>query len=158
MKKFTPLKWILLGVFIILAVLVSLVIFIPKDKPNDVLPLDYCESDLDCVSSSCCHPTSCVNKDYAPNCEGVMCTMDCRIGTLDCGQGSCKCIDNKCSAQIGEEFNKPNTQIANPASVNCIELGGELEIRENELGQYGVCIKSGKECEEWKLFRGECRL
>ncbi|NMB66553.1 DUF333 domain-containing protein [Candidatus Woesearchaeota archaeon] len=50
-------------------------------------------------------------------------------------------------------------QISNPASTNCIDIGGELEIRTDENGgQYGVCIKNGKECEEWALFRGECEL
>lgn len=46
--------------------------------------------------------------------------------------------------------------LANPASVNCEEIGGELEIRNSPLGQYGVCIKDGSECEEWALFKGEC--
>jgi len=46
--------------------------------------------------------------------------------------------------------------LANPASVRCINMGGELEMRENNLGIYGVCILDGKECEEWALFRGEC--
>lgn len=51
------------------------------------------------------------------------------------------------------------TQIPNPASTNCINLGGRLEMRTDEDGgQYGVCIKDGKECEEWSLFRGECEL
>lgn len=54
---------------------------------------------------------------------------------------------------------KENVQIANPASTNCINLGGELEIRTDENGgQYGVCMKNEKECEEWALFRGECEL
>ena len=51
-----------------------------------------------------------------------------------------------------------NAQIANPASQYCLEQGGELEIRENAEGQYGVCkFSDGSECEEWAFFRGECR-
>jgi hypothetical protein len=48
--------------------------------------------------------------------------------------------------------------LPNPASVNCKEKGGKLEIRERgELGQYGVCIfEDNRQCEEWALFRGEC--
>ena len=50
-----------------------------------------------------------------------------------------------------------NAGLANPASVYCGEQGGKLEIRDNELGQYGVCIFSdGSECEEWAYFRGDC--
>jgi putative hemolysin len=53
---------------------------------------------------------------------------------------------------------KKDTQIANPASVYCIEHAGRLEIRTDETGgQYGVCIFSdNSECEEWAYFRGEC--
>ena len=57
--------------------------------------------------------------------------------------------------------NPPTTGIANPASVNCVDKGGRLEIREDTStpagGQIGYCIFSdGHECEEWALFRGEC--
>lgn len=49
-------------------------------------------------------------------------------------------------------------KIANPASVYCINQGGRLEIRKDkQQNEYGVCIfTSGKECEEWAFFRGEC--
>lgn len=54
---------------------------------------------------------------------------------------------------------KENTQLANPASTNCIKQGGRLDIREDkEGGQYGVCVfNNGSECEEWAFFRGECQ-
>lgn len=50
------------------------------------------------------------------------------------------------------------TQIANPASTNCIEKGGKLEMRMREgLGEYGVCyFEDNRQCEEWAMFRGEC--
>jgi len=45
----------------------------------------------------------------------------------------------------------------NPASENCLALGGEVEIREGDGGQYGVCVfPNGSECEEWSLYRKEC--
>lgn len=47
--------------------------------------------------------------------------------------------------------------MANPASVYCEENGGVLEMREEEAGQYGVCVfPNGSECEEWAFYRGEC--
>lgn len=51
------------------------------------------------------------------------------------------------------------TGIANPASTYCVENGGKLEIRTGEDGgQTGYCkLSSGKECEEWAYFRGECK-
>jgi len=35
-----------------------------------------------------------------------------------------------------------NSQIANPASVHCLENNGQLEMRTNEYGQYGVILLS----------------
>ncbi len=54
---------------------------------------------------------------------------------------------------VTTEANMPN-----PASVYCEEQGGTVEIRENEAGQYGVCVfPDGGECDEWAFFRGECQ-
>jgi putative hemolysin len=61
---------------------------------------DSCLQNLDCVPASCCHPTTCVNSENAPNCSGMKCTMSCELGTLDCGQGSCICENSKCSVKL----------------------------------------------------------
>ena len=50
----------------------------------------------DCVPAQCCHPTSCINRVAAPPCEGVACTMSCE-GPLDCGAGTCGCVQGQCS-------------------------------------------------------------
>lgn len=54
--------------------------------------------------------------------------------------------------------NGENTQIANPASVNCIDDGGRLDLVEDEQGgQIGMCtLRDGTVCEEWAYLRGEC--
>ncbi len=51
------------------------------------------------------------------------------------------------------------SQLPNPASVNCTQQGGNLDIRtEFDGSQRGFCIFSdGSECEEWQFFRGECQ-
>jgi len=51
-----------------------------------------------------------------------------------------------------------NSQITNPASVNCEQKGGSLETRTAADGsQAGVCVfPDGSECDEWALFRDEC--
>ena len=48
--------------------------------------------------------------------------------------------------------------MANPASQNCVAVGGKLEIEERgDGGQFGVCyFGDGFQCEEWALLRGEC--
>ncbi len=55
-----------------------------------------CSTDSDCARATCCHPSDCVPKDKAPDCSGVMCTEECRSGTMDCGQGRCACVEGKC--------------------------------------------------------------
>jgi putative hemolysin len=63
------------------------------------------------------------------------------------------------STGCGESADQLNgTGLANPASVNCEEKGGRVDIRTDSTGgQYGVCVfDGGKECEEWAMFRGEC--
>ncbi len=49
-------------------------------------------------------------------------------------------------------------QLANPASQNCVAMGGTLRIeRRPDAAQYGVCIfVDNYQCEEWALLRGEC--
>jgi len=64
---------------------------------------------------------------------------------------------------MAEESETPNDTeegagIANPASTNCVEKGGTIDIRTGEDGgQVGYCLfEDGTECEEWAYFRGEC--
>lgn len=54
----------------------------------------------------------------------------------------------------------PGNAIAleNPASKNCIEKGGTLQIlKRGDGGEYGVCFfEDNRQCEEWALFKGNC--
>jgi putative hemolysin len=51
-----------------------------------------------------------------------------------------------------------NVGLANPASVNCVEKGGTVDMKKDDTGgEYGMCVfPDGKQCEEWAMFRGEC--
>ena len=52
--------------------------------------------------------------------------------------------------------------IANPASENCVAVGGDIvltdvEIDGEKFGQYGVCeFEDNMQCEEWALMNGDC--
>ena len=60
-------------------------------------------------------------------------------------------------ATVNETGGEPIANIANPASVNCTEKGGKLEIRKNKKGEYGVCLfEDNRQCEEWAFLRGQC--
>ncbi|MCK4745249.1 DUF333 domain-containing protein [Candidatus Parcubacteria bacterium] len=58
------------------------------------------------------------------------------------------CQERKCASEV----------LGNPASINCQEKGGVLDIRRDFRNQeYGVCVfQDMSECEEWKFFKGEC--
>jgi putative hemolysin len=53
---------------------------------------------------------------------------------------------------------KNQSQIANPASLNCKNVGGTLSIEKKGDGsEYGLCFfEDNRACEEWALFRGDC--
>jgi putative hemolysin len=54
--------------------------------------------------------------------------------------------------------NMPQVDIPNPASVDCIQKGNEIEIHTSADGsQSGVCaFPDGSKCDEWAYFREEC--
>jgi putative hemolysin len=57
------------------------------------------------------------------------------------------------------ETKNPNTGLANPASVYCINHGGlEITRTDNTGAQQGFCkFPNGSVCDEWEYFRGECK-
>jgi len=77
--------------FLIVFLLISLLLLgcVPTEKK--------CTLDSDCVAATCCHATAAVNKQNAPNCKGILCTAECKSGTLDCGQATLKCVKKECS-------------------------------------------------------------
>ena len=49
------------------------------------------------------------------------------------------------------------TWLANPASTNCIQKWGKIEMRQNKKWEYGVCFfEDNRQCEERALLRGDC--
>ena len=52
----------------------------------------------------------------------------------------------------------PEPSMANPASKNCIDKGGKLEIRTDPQGnESGMCMfKDGSSCDEWAFMNGQC--
>lgn len=61
-----------------------------------------------------------------------------------------------CQQGSSDTRNEP-AAVANPASVYCVELGYQLEIRQTDAGEEGVCIfPEGVECPEWDFLAGRC--
>ena len=109
---------------------------------------------------------------WEEECEAIACTMEyapvCALVQVQCISAPCNPVEqtfgNKCMAQAQDanilyegECVGDNVQIANPASTNCIDNNGTLEIVDTNEGQVGMCtLPSGKVCEEWAYFRNEC--
>jgi len=90
---------------VIIALIVSLLILFGMWQFNSLKKISEntnkeCVKDYDCVPSTCCHSSSCVAMNMKPDCSEAFCSQDCENGTLDCGQGRCGCVDNKCLAVL----------------------------------------------------------
>jgi putative hemolysin len=61
---------------------------------------------------------------------------------------------------LNMQVQSASTQIANPASQFCQQHGYNVQIETAIDGsQSGNCVSpSGRVCEEWAYFRGECSL
>ncbi|MFA6593746.1 MAG: DUF333 domain-containing protein [Candidatus Buchananbacteria bacterium] len=72
-----------------------------------------------------------------PNCEFAQCP----VSDANAGDGQPRPIN-----------------LANPASVNCEQKGGNLIIQKRaDGGEYGLCFfEDNRACEEWALMRGDC--
>ena len=85
---------IILGLIIFLGFVITSIV--KNNKVEDIVDEDSCFIDTDCVASRGCHPTECINqKNYVEPSEKLFCSQVCS-GPLDCGAGSCGCVNNKC--------------------------------------------------------------
>lgn len=56
--------------------------------------------------------------------------------------------------QAMNQSKEPMVGMANPASVFCVENGGQSEIKNTPLGDVGMChLPDGRVIEEWALYR-----
>lgn len=85
---------IILGI-ILIAIIIFIVANGKGNNPQYNISDKECQQDSDCVPVCGCHPSSCIAKDKRAECERVFCTQECS-GPLDCGAGSCGCVNGKC--------------------------------------------------------------
>jgi putative hemolysin len=53
----------------------------------------------------------------------------------------------------GGDDDTDDVTLANPASVFCVEQGGEIVIDDVADGQVGICEIDGERIEEWEYYR-----
>jgi putative hemolysin len=123
-----------------------------KDSHGCLIAAGYswCEAKQECIRVFEENCTACKECPLLSQPSPSFCTN----GTIvDSGKNSCGCnLPPKCAEK------NESAQIANPASVNCINRGGKLEIVTDETGgQVGICtLSGGTKCEEWAFMRNEC--
>ncbi len=104
--------------------------------------------DVLCLAAVIWHPDESANcpQDQPVSACAVTPEQQLYTVTLDCA------VETKPAEATSE------TDMANPASQNCIEQGGKLEIEERgDGGQFGVCyFEDNLQCEEWAMLRGDC--
>lgn len=63
-----------------------------------------------------------------------------------------------CTSAASQPQETASAQLPNPASANCVDEGGRVEITDDpDGGERGTCVfPDGSRCDEWALFRGEC--
>lgn len=62
-----------------------------------------------------------------------------------------------CNPTEEEEAPAVVASVANPAAVACVKGGGRSTMTQTPQGEVGMCqLRSGKVCEEWAWFRGDC--
>lgn len=75
-------------------------------------------------------------------------------GNPDFPQPTSKCTDGEQVISAEDAAKLPN-----PASQNCIDKGGKLEMVQETAGTLGICrFTDGTACEEWQFFRNECAM
>lgn len=81
-----------------------------------------CSRPEDCIPAECCHPTGCMPATKVRICN-MMCTNVCQ-GPLDCGAGSCGCVEGSCRiVPSGSATAHPATPATGPAvTINASPL------------------------------------
>ena len=71
--------------------------------------------------------------------------------------GACSKPDSQTESE-SDKSEKQSSQLANPASENCVKKGGQLVIeKRGDGGEYGICLfPDNMQCEEWAMLRGNC--
>lgn len=101
-KHNQALFWIIIILIVLFIILIFYMINNWEEWEQEKDNIDECIIDSDCVKDECCHASTCTNLENAPECGEIFCTNECVEETLDCGQGECKCIDEKCEAVFSE--------------------------------------------------------
>lgn len=91
------------GIILIL-ILIGLVLFFTFTKTPNIFTKTpnvtnvECTTNTQCVTNAICHPSACINSInlITSGKGGSICIADCS-GPLDCGKGTCQCINSKCA-------------------------------------------------------------
>jgi hypothetical protein len=73
----------------------------PKAKKPSSPPIsskDECQTDAECVPAVPCHASTCAPATHKV--ADILCTMECRGGTVDCGYNHCGCVKGRSGRKV----------------------------------------------------------
>lgn len=116
-----------------------------------------CVRDSDCATDACCHPSGCVRK--VERVCNQLCTSNCE-GPLDCGNGSCGCVNNRCTIipaalTTGETYYVDITNFAFRMASLAINVGDSVVWTNTDSAPHSVTSDSGMELNSAQLAKGE---
>lgn len=95
-------NWKLRIIILLLILFLAFIYFITQKNLKSIPSnTSECRIDSDCSPACGCHPNSCIATISRVNCSKLFCTQECS-GPLDCGAGSCKCVQNKCGVVLND--------------------------------------------------------
>ncbi len=66
-----------------------------------IFSIDSCRKDADCAPVAMCHPDKCVAlANVGATSPPLVCTMECRGSTLDCGYNHCGCAPSPSGKKV----------------------------------------------------------
>lgn len=135
LKKILQIHFLFLGIIIIYGCSDTDEVIIIDDMPERKVMDNNksCKVDSDCVPASCCHSTDVVNKENAPGCENLKCTLSCET-ILDCGQGRPVCNEGQCEIEKNIDGN---------LGIEEIE-----EVKDDKISDRKVCPAIARICKD----------
>ncbi len=131
-----------------------------KGECGNLMPSTSIDSSVTAVKIECGQENERVNRDPLQGPVNKPCCFGLKEDRSNVSYSVCIKAESTVVNPTSPVTNSASVGIANPASAFCEKQGYKVEIKTASDGsQYGVCVfKDGSFCDEWKYYRGECKV